>query len=170
MRRLGIIGVGIAAIALVAAAAFALRPHRDVPAPDAAKPEAALSDAAKLEAAARKGAVPTLYCEFTNFADRTPLVGFYFTIEEGGPKPVYAQVFQREQDGTQDDFGGATAPRPEWSYDGSESPAVIHSPDDAMQINVYDYDPSKPGTNWFEAGLRSVRYRNLGGKCRHSTA
>ncbi len=167
MRRLGTFGVGVAVVAAVAAA-LALRPHRDAPSTDAAKPDAARSNAATDGILARTAAVPTLYCEFTNFADRTPLVGFYFTIEGDGQKPVYAQVFQREQDGTQEDFG--TGPRPAWSFDDTQSPAVIHAPDDAMQINLYDYDPKKPGSNWFEAGLRSVRYRNLGGKCRHSTA
>ncbi|GJD83982.1 hypothetical protein [Methylobacterium haplocladii] len=168
MTRLGIIAVGAAALSAVGAAAFALRPHRDRSSSDAAKPEAGNSEAGKPAATAKKAAVSTLYCEFTNFADQTPRVGFYFTIEQDGQKPVYAQIFQREQDGTQDDVG--SAPRPAWSYDDTQSSPVIHSPDDAMQINLYDYDPKKTGSSWFEAGLRSVRYRNLGGKCRHSTA
>lgn len=159
MNRVVLTMIGTAALAAVIATTIALRPRSDGPSSESAKPEAQ-----------SKAAVPTLYCEFTNFADRTPLVGFYFTIEQDRPKPVYAQVFQREQDGTSDDFGGPAAPRPEWSFDSAGSPAVLHSPDDAMQINLYDYNPDKPGSNWFEAGLRSVRYRNLGGKCRHSAA
>ncbi|GLS45016.1 hypothetical protein [Methylobacterium brachythecii] len=163
MKRRGLTVIGTAAIAAIVATTFALRPHRDQP------NQGDRAETAKSEAAA-KAAVPTLYCEFTNFADRTPLVGFYFTIDGDAAKPDYSQIFQREQDGTTDDFGGPAAPRPQWSFNGGESPAILHSPDDSMQINLYEYDPKKPGSNWFEAGLRSVRYRNLGGKCRHSAA
>lgn len=113
---------------------------------------------------------PTLYCEFTNFADRNPLVGFYFEIDESQALPTYALVFQREQDGTQTDFDGVGTPRPNWVFDASQSPAILSAPDDETTINVYDDDPAKPGANWFEAGLRSIRYRNLGGKCRRSAA
>jgi hypothetical protein len=164
MGRTGIILIGTAALAVVVAATVALRPKGNGPDIRGGGREASTSEAPS------KGAVPTLYCEFTNFADRTPLVGFYFTIDGDPPKPVYSQIFQREQDGTSDDFGGPTAPRPQWSFNGEENPAVLHSPDDSMQINLYAYEPKKPGSNWFEAGLRSVRYRNLGGKCRHSAA
>ncbi|GEP10746.1 hypothetical protein [Methylobacterium gnaphalii] len=48
--------------------------------------------------------------------------------------------------------------------------AVLHAPDDAVLINLYDDVLERLGSNWFEAGLRSLRYRNLGGQCRHSTA
>ena len=45
---------------------------------------------------------------------------------------------------------------------------MLHSPDDATTINLYDYDPNKRGVTWFEAGLRSIQYKNLGGRCRRS--
>ncbi len=122
---------------------------------------------ARSEPAASSDRHATLYCEFTNFADRTPLVGFYFLNEGTAELPKYALIFQREKDGQQTDFSGETTPRPEWKFDGSESPAVMHSPDDAIAINLYNYDSSKIGTTWFEAGLRSIYYRNLGGKCRN---
>ncbi|MGU3539858.1 hypothetical protein [Methylobacterium sp. A54F] len=108
----------------------------------------------------------TLYCEFNNFADQTPLVGFYFRIEGVQSAPVVSLLFQREQDGSQIDFGGANVPSPHWAFDGSSSPATIRAPEGDMQINLYGYDPRKPGTVWFEAGLRSIRYKNLGGRCR----
>ncbi|MGU3539817.1 hypothetical protein [Methylobacterium sp. A54F] len=44
---------------------------------------------------------PTLYCEFTNFADQTPLVGFYFRIEGSPMASVYALLLQREWEGSQ---------------------------------------------------------------------
>ena len=111
---------------------------------------------------------PTLYCEFTNFADRTPLVGFYFLIETTTTPPVYALIFQREKDGSQADFGEGNTPRPAWRLDGSDSPAVLRSPDEAIAINLYDDDTGHHGAAWFEAGLRSIQYKNLGGKCRRS--
>lgn len=136
------------------------------PAPDL-RSSATQNDAVDRSASKRR---PKLYCEFTNFADRSPLVGFYFEIDESQAPPSYALVFQREQDGTQLDFDGVGTPRPKWVFDASQSPAIISAPDDETTINVYDDDPAKPGLNWFEAGLRSIRYRNLGGKCRRSAA
>ncbi len=112
---------------------------------------------------------PTLYCEFYNFVGRKPKVGFYFTIAHEGVSPAYEQVFQREGDGAQTDFGTDGASRPEWAFDGSDSPATLRSPDQAIQINLYGYKPVA-GTTWFEAGLRSVQYLNLDGKCRRSAA
>lgn len=134
-------------------------------------PEHAATDAAgsKEAVADPNGRQPTLYCEFTNFADREPLVGFYFLIEEAKAPPAYALIFQREKDGEQANYEEGAA-RPEWRYDESESPAVLHAPDDTTAINLYAYDPKKPGGSWFEAGLRSIRYRNLGGRCRRSAA
>lgn len=149
----------LAAALLLAAAGLAWSGLRAVdPAPEPAAP-------AGTRGAAPKAAAPTLYCEFTNFADRTPLVGFYFRVEA---PPAYALVFRREQDGAQEDFGAEAAPR--WRLDGAADPAVLSAPDDGTQINLYAYDPARPGQTWFEAGLRSIRYRNLGGRCRHSAA
>lgn len=112
---------------------------------------------------------PTLYCEFTNFADRNPRVGFYFAIERRDGSPVYAQIFRREADGTQIDYGTDGARRPAWAFDGSDNPATFASPEDETVILVYDYDPKRAGAPWFEAGLRSNEYKNLGGKCRLSS-
>ena len=119
-------------------------------------------------AVASQAAGPRLFCVFTNFVDRTPLVGFHFRIAGGRNPPIYALVFQREQDGSQVEFGGPGVPSPEWAFDGTEDPAVIRDPEDGMQINLYAYEPERRGTHWFEAGLRSVRYKNLGGRCRLS--
>ncbi|MDP4026637.1 hypothetical protein Q8W71_28930 [Methylobacterium sp. NEAU 140] len=117
---------------------------------------------------ASRASTPTLYCEFTNFADQTPLVGFLFRIEGAPTAPVYALISQREQDGSRAEFGSEGTPSPRWAFDGSDSPTVIRAPEDGTRINLYDYDSEKPGTYWFEAGLRSIRYKNLGGRCRRS--
>ena len=108
-----------------------------------------------------------LYCEFYNFAGRTPRVGFYFAgPREGGG--TYGQLFQREADGTQTLF----EQRPAWNYDrGGEAP-TLRSPDGAIQINLYG-DAGANGRQpdaggWFEAGLRSVQYLNLDGQCRRT--
>ncbi len=45
---------------------------------------------------------------------------------------------------------------------------MIRSPEDDTQINLYGYEPGRTGTVWFEAGLRSIRDKNLGGRCRQS--
>lgn len=122
-------------------------------------------------AATPKQAPPaaTLYCEFNNFADQTPLVGFYFLIEETKTPPVFAQIFVRERDGSQENFGSPEAPRPEWSLDPSESESALKAPHDETRINLYGYDPHDKAGRWFEAGLRSNRYKNLGGKCRRGS-
>lgn len=112
---------------------------------------------------------PMLYCEFYNFAALTPKVGFFFAVAGKAAAPAFEQVFQREIDGSQTDFLGDGDPRPAWAFDGSEDPATLRSPDGAIQINLYGYGPAG-GTTWFEAGLRSVQYLNLGGKCRRSAA
>lgn len=125
---------------------------------------------ARSEPAASSGRHATLYCDLTNFADRTPPVGFYFLNEGTTELPRYALVFQREKDGRQTDFSGEATPRPKWKFDGSGSPAVIHSSDDAVAINLYNFDPIKTGTIWFGVGLRSIYYRNLGGKCCNSAS
>ncbi|GJD46904.1 hypothetical protein AFCDBAGC_4789 [Methylobacterium cerastii] len=111
---------------------------------------------------------PTLFCAFTNFADRTPLVGFHYRIIGERSPPSYALVFQREQDGSQAEFGDQGVPSPERAFDGTEEPAVIRAPEDGMRIKLYGYKANRRGTHWFEAGLRSVRYKNLGGRCRLS--
>ena len=110
---------------------------------------------------------PTLYCEFYNFVGRTPKVGFTFTMRPDATAPVFAQVNQIEADGSRTAFG-AEAPPPVWGFDGSDSPAVLTAPDGAIRINLYAYDAARRGTTWFEAGLRSVQYLNLDGKCRQS--
>ncbi len=112
----------------------------------------------------------TLYCEFTNFADQNPRVGFYFSRVPDVPTTTYELIFQRERDGTQDDFGQDGSVRPRWTLDASDEPAVLHAPDESIAINLYDFGQRTTGTTWLEAGLRSTRYLNLGGKCRLSSA
>ncbi len=154
-------GFAASAVLALACVAWLVRPAPvSVPEPEPAR----AAPIAGAQRATPKGGAPTLYCEFTNFADRTPLVGFYFRVEPAG----YALVFRRDQDGAQEDFGLESAPR--WSLDRAADPAVLGAPDDETRINLYAYDPGRPGQVWFEAGLRSVRYRNLGGRCRHSGA
>ncbi|WP_232630218.1 hypothetical protein [Methylobacterium sp. Leaf118] len=116
----------------------------------------------------RSAVEPRLYCEFYNFASRTPRVGFYFTAPAGGTD--YAQIFQRETDGEQTIFD----PRPTWSYDRAGEPPTLHSPDGAITINLYGdaKNATRPASaasgGWFEAGLRSVQYLNLEGQCRRT--
>ena len=105
MRRVGLLAIAaFLAIGVVSRAWFARTVPVRPPAPDAA---------AEGHASGDKDRQPTLYCEFTNFADRTPQVGFYFLIEGTRTPPTYALIFQREKDGAQADFGGPDAPRPE---------------------------------------------------------
>lgn len=117
--------------------------------------------------AAPKDQRPTLYCEFNNFADPTPLVGFYFRRDGDRQSPAYRLIFRREQDGSQTDAGGAELSAEPWAVDGSGDSVALRSPDDETAINLYGDDPGKRDRGWFEAGLRSIRYRNLGGRCRH---
>ena len=112
---------------------------------------------------------PTLYCEFYNFVGRSPKVGFAFAISDQNERPVFAQVSQFEMDGSRADFGEGV-PRPIWAFDDAQVPATLTSPDGAIVINLYAYDRTKSGGAWFEAGLRSVQYLNLDGKCRQGAA
>ncbi|MCJ2036699.1 hypothetical protein [Methylobacterium sp. J-068] len=115
---------------------------------------------------------PVLYCEFYNFVGRAPKVGFTFGMVSGGrgagnAAPVFTQTDQIEADGTRAGFADAGV-APVWSFTALEDPAVLTSPDGAIRINLYGYDPARRGATWFEAGLRSVQYLNLDGKCRQS--
>jgi hypothetical protein len=132
---------------------------------DRSGPEMVAAPAQRLIAGPRTSA-SFLYCEFNNFADQTPFVGFYFRVEGIPSAPAVSLLFQRERDGSQTNFGGQDGPSPQWAFDGSSSPPAIHAPEGDMQINLYGYDPREPGKIWFEAGLRSIRYKNLGGRCR----
>ena len=108
-----------------------------------------------------------LYCEFYNFAGRTPKVGFYFASPAGGGT-AYGQLFQREADGSQTLFDE----RPTWTYARDGEAPTLRSPDGAIQINLYGdggangRQPDAGG--WFEAGLRSIQYLNLDGQCRRT--
>ncbi len=108
-----------------------------------------------------------LYCEFYDFAGRTPRVGFYFAGPKDG-STTYGQLFQREADGSQTLFDA----RPAWTYDRSGEAPTLRSPDGAIQINLYGdggangRQPDAGG--WFEAGLRSIQYLNLDGQCRRT--
>lgn len=112
---------------------------------------------------------PTLYCEFNNFADRTPLVGFHFRREGDRQVPTYTLIDRRDVDGSRIAAGGSGLSARPWTFERSGGSASLTSPDDDTAINLYGDDPDGPGTGWFEAGLRSIRYRNLGGRCRHGT-
>ncbi|MDQ0448646.1 hypothetical protein [Methylobacterium aerolatum] len=153
----------IAATLVTLAGGIALwtRPWRSDPAP--ASPPAA---SGPRDPARSQGPDTTLYCEFNNFADVTPLVGFLFRIAGTGPSRSFALIVQREKDGSQRDFGGAGQPAPLWTLDTADTPPAIRAPEDDLRINLYGYDPETSGHAWFEAGLRSIRYRNLGGRCR----
>lgn len=109
----------------------------------------------------------TLYCEFNNFADLTPLVGFYFRKEGGRQSSTYTLIFRREQDGSQINAGGPELSAEPWAVDGSGDSVALRSPDDETAINLYGDDTPTRDRGWFEAGLRSIRYKNLGGRCRH---
>lgn len=156
IRAIAGIAAGLTATALVAFLASIDRepvpPPR--PAPEASQPVAA--------------ADPRLYCEFYNFASRTPKVGFYFTAPAGGGD--YAQIFQKDADGEQTIFD----PRPAWTHVRDGDPPTLNSPDGAITINLYGdaRNATRPATaasgGWFEAGLRSVRYLNLEGQCRRT--
>ena len=111
---------------------------------------------------------PTLYCEFYNVVGRSPKVGFTFAISDHDERPVFAQVSQFEMDGSRAEFGSDS--RPTWAFDDAQVPATLTSPDGAIVINLYAYDRTKSGGAWFEAGLRSVQYLNLDGKCRQGAA
>ena len=161
---------GIAALASALAAVFIVRDGTVTTAPPAA---AIPTVSAKVSA---KTSTPTLYCEFYNVVGRSPKVGFTFAVGGTSPTPAYAQVSQMEMDGTRADFEPGPS-RPAWGFDGSDSPATLTSPDGAIVINLYGYDPAKSGGDstkpvggWIEAGLRSIQYLNLDGKCRRSAA
>lgn len=148
-------GLG-AALTAVALAALIVSITRDVAPP----PIEAAAPAPKPRGETR------LYCEFYDVAGRTPKVGFYFASPAGGSP--YGQLFQREADGSQTLFDE----RPIWTYDRSDAAPVLRSPDGTTQIKL-DGDGGANGRQpdaggWFEAGLRSIRYLNLGGRCRRT--
>ena len=147
---------GAVALAATVATAVLLRYPDPEPAP------VAISVAAK-------PAMPTLYCEFYNFVGRAPKVGFTFAIARTGEAQSFTQVNQIEADGTRTVFGGDGTQSPDWTFAAEEPPSLV-SPDEAIRIVLYGYDGAKPVGTWFEAGLRSIQYLNLDGKCRRGGA
>jgi hypothetical protein len=145
---------GAAAMVSAALAAFILRGRAPEPTP--------------VEVAA-KPAPPMLYCEFYNFVGRAPKVGFTFAVAHKGEAPAFTQINQIEADGTRTTFGGDGTPPPRWTFE-TGSPPILVSPDDAIRIVLYGYEGAKSSSAWFEAGLRSIQYLNLDGKCRRSGA
>ncbi|WP_026597348.1 hypothetical protein [Methylobacterium sp. 77] len=157
MTTLKLVLAGIAAIGSAAIALVVLNGRGETPA----------TPVADTPRQSRKS--PTLYCEFYNVVGRSPKVGFTFAISDHDSRPVFAQANQFEMDGTRTEFG-REAPRPVWTFDDAQVPATLTSPDGAIVINLYAYDRTKSGEAWFEAGLRSVQYLNLDGKCRQGAA
>lgn len=115
-----------------------------------------------------KPASATLYCEFYNFVGRAPKVGFTFARSGPDAAPVFTQVNQIGADGTRSAFG-VENPAPPWVFEAGTPPTLV-SPDDAIRIVLYGYEGTKSAGTWFEAGLRSIQYLNLDGKCRRSGA
>ena len=145
---------GVAALMAAGVSALLLRGSDPEPAP---------------VAAATKPALPTLYCEFYNFVGRAPKVGFTFATSRAGEAPAFAQVNQIEADGTRTAFGRDGAPPRDWTFEAGDPPN-LSSPDDAIRIVLYGYEGTKSPGTWFEAGLRSIQYLNLDGKCRRGGA
>ncbi len=154
-RRVAGLAAAVTAVALAALIFAITREGKPPPI------EAAAAPAPKPQGESR------LYCEFYNFAGRTPKVGFYFA-KPAGEEAAYGQLFQREADGSQTLFDE----RPIWTYDRSGEAPTLRSPDGAIQINLYGdggangRQPDAGG--WFEAGLRSIQYLNLDGQCRRT--
>ncbi|GJE79961.1 hypothetical protein [Methylorubrum thiocyanatum] len=154
-RRVAGLAAAMTAVALAALIFAITREGKPPPV------EAAAAPAPKPQGESR------LYCEFYNFAGRTPKVGFYFA-KPAGEGAAYGQLFQREADGSQTLFDE----RPIWTYDRSGEAPTLRSPDGAIQINLYGdggangRQPDAGG--WFEAGLRSIQYLNLDGQCRRT--
>ena len=91
-----------------------------------------------------------LDCAFYDGESRIPKVGFTFAMT--GTPAAYVQVDQRETDGSHGGVGSVDAPRPAWTFDGSNDPATLTSPDGSIGITLHAYRP-KAGTTWFEAGF-----------------
>ncbi|GJE17334.1 hypothetical protein [Methylobacterium marchantiae] len=161
-RTLVLAGLVLAGLLLVglAAAVFGPKGRSEAPASGVVRTDDAPQPSRK---------IPTLYCEFYNFVGRSPKVGFTFAVTDRDSRPDFAQVSQFEMDGSRAEFGRDT-PRPAWAFDDAQVPATLTSPDGAIVINLYAYDRTKSGGAWFEAGLRSVQYLNLDGKCRQGAA
>ena len=118
----------------------------------------------------RPPAEPTVYCDFYNVMHNSTVVSFYFAFDLSDPAtPKVRQLFVIEPDGTKTEFAadGDAAP-PHWSYRMIEEAPTITSPDAATNIVLYGLKPTKSGTFWVEAGLRSNDYRNLDGQCRQA--
>jgi len=129
--------------------------------------------------AALKPAKPTLYCEFYNFVGRSPKVGFTFALSGAAAAPRVTQLNQIESDGTRTAFESEGIAAPLWTFEAGAPPTLV-SPGEAIRILLYGYEgtesakaqfgEARSASAWFEAGLRSIQYLNLDGKCRRSGA
>ena len=111
---------------------------------------------------------PSLDCAFHDMMRTHAVVSYYFDVVVTGEKE--ARFFERAivaENGTRTNFSGDD--RPAWTYglDGDGKP-MITSPDGNERIVLYGLKLGAAGIWPVEAGIRSNRYRNLGGECRQT--
>jgi hypothetical protein len=111
---------------------------------------------------------PSLNCWFYDFTHVRIVVGFDFavTLSKGKP-PRFDEQAEGSGDGEKTTFDSNQRPTWPYSHDEDGTPTIT-SPDGATRIVLYGLKLGTGGVFLIEAGVRSNRYRNLGGQCRQT--
>ena len=120
---------------------------------------------------------PQLHCVLIRFTGE-PRLSFLFDISQVGNELRFDQLYLVEISGS--DKTVKQPPFPEWRFDASAEPARLESEisvfdnsaagshTEKITIELYDYHPEKSNREWIEAGLKSIQYQNLSGRCQQS--
>lgn len=154
---LALVGIAVAGLAGFGAMHFAGAPTSP-----------AVEDTHEPEMPADHTLAPSLDCAFHDMMRTHAVVSYYFDVDvrENDASRFYERAIVAEN-GTRTNFSGDR--RPIWTYglDGDGKP-MITSPDGTERIVLYGLKLGTAGIWPVEAGIRSNRYRNLGGECRQT--
>lgn len=119
---------------------------------------------------------PQLYCVFFRLSGKEPRVEFLFNVDRE-ERLHFRQLYLIELNGSERSVDAKQPPFPEWAFDGSVHPSQLSSEirvvdntaagfhQEPITISIYDYEPATAARQEFEAGLKSIHYQNLAGRC-----
>ena len=125
-------------------------------------------------------APPQLTCIFYKFTIQRPTLEFAFDIEGTLDDPRFAQRYVATSNGSERQVDVKNEPYPVWQFDPATEPKRLKAEisvldtslagqhTEPVTIELYSYNPRTISPEWFEAGIKSVHYQNLPGKCRQA--
>jgi len=119
---------------------------------------------------------PQLYCIFFRLSGKEPRLELLFNVDRED-RLRFRHLYSIELNGSQRTVDAKEPPFPEWAFDTSENPSRLSSEirvvdntaagfhQEPITVEIYDYEPATVARREFEAGLKSVYFQNLAGRC-----